>query len=111
VARQTKQRDRSSLSFPEAEALAGRQIEHADSDTRLHDGRLVASAHDEQGRRFLVLDVGWQLVAIPSQSRDLAIGSRVVARLERTSSERGREAQIGWQIRDREHERDRGRGR
>jgi type IV secretory pathway VirD2 relaxase len=111
VALQAKQRDRSSLSFAEAEALAGRQIEHADSDTRLHDGRLVASAHDEQGRRFLVLDVGWKLVAIPSQRRDLATGSRVQARFERTSSERGRESQMGWQIRDRERERERGRGR
>jgi type IV secretory pathway VirD2 relaxase len=111
VALQAKQRDRSSLSFAEAEQLAGREIEHANADTRHHDGRLVASVHDEQGRRFLVLDVGWRVVAIPSQRRDLQIGSRVAASLERTSSERGRESQMTWQVRDREQERDRGRGR
>jgi len=108
---QTKQRDRSSLSFAEAETLAGREIEYANADTRHHDGRLVASVHDEQGRRFLVLDAGWRAVAIPSQRRDLQIGSRVAASLERTSSERGRESQMIWQVRDRERERDLGRGR
>ncbi len=108
---QTKQRDRSSLSFAEAEALAGRHIEHANADTRHHDGKLVTSAHDEQGRRFLVLDVGWRLVAIPSQRHDLQIGSRVAARLERTSPERGHSSRMTWQLLDREQERDRGRGR
>jgi hypothetical protein len=108
---QTKQRDRSALSFAEAETLAGRKIEHANADTRHHEGRLIASVHGEQGRRFLVLDVGWRVVAIPSQRRDLQIGSRVAASLERTSSERGRESQMTWQVRDRERERDLGRGR
>lgn len=108
---QTKQRDRSSLSFVEAEALAGRQIEHANADTRRHEGRFVAWAHDEQARRFLVLDVGSRLLAIPSQRRELEIGSRVVARLERTPTERGRASRMTWQVRDREKERDRGRGR
>jgi hypothetical protein len=107
---QTKQRDRSSLSFAEAEALAGREIERANADTRHHDGKLVATTHDEQGRRFLVLDVGWRVVAIPSQRRDLQIGSRVTASLERTPAERGRDAGMAWQVRDREQERDRGRG-
>ncbi len=111
VALHTKQRDHSALSFKEVEALAGQQLEQADSDARHHEGKVVTWAHDEQGLRFLVVDVGWQLVAIPSQRRDLEIGSRIVARLERTPPERGRESQIGWQIRDRERERDRGRGR
>ena len=110
VAIQTRQRDRSSLSFAEAEALAGREIDRANADARHHDGKLVASAHDEQGRRFLVLDVGWRLVAIPSQRRDLEIGSRVTASLERTPAARGRAAGMAWQVRDREQERDRGRG-
>jgi hypothetical protein len=111
VALQTKQRDRSALSFREVEALSGRDLEQANPETRHHAGEVFAAAHDEQGRRYFVLDVGWRLVAIPSQRRDLEIGSRVEARLERTSPERGRESQIGWQIRDRERERDRGRGR
>jgi hypothetical protein len=110
VAIQTKQRDRSSLSFAEAEALAGREIEQANANTRHHAGKLVATAHDEQGRRFLVIDVGWRLVAIPSQRRDLEIGSRVTASLGRTPAERGRAARMAWQVRDREQERDRGRG-
>jgi len=107
---ETKQRDRSSLSFAEAETLAGRDIEQANAATRHHDGKLVATTHDEQGRHFLVLDIGWRLVAIPSQRRDLQIGSRVVASLERTAAERGRDAGMAWQVRDREQERDRGRG-
>ncbi len=98
---QAKQRDRSSLSFAEAETLAGRKIEHANADIRHHDGRLIASVHDEQGRRFLVVDAGWRALAIPSQRRDLQIGSRIVASLARTSSERGRESQMTWQVRDR----------
>ena len=111
VALQTKQRDRSSLSFSEAEALAGREIEHANASNHQHDGQLVAWAHDEHGQRFLVLDVGWKLVAIPNQRRDLEIGSRVSATLERMPAERSRESQLGWQITDRERERDRGRSR
>ncbi len=65
---QTKQRDRSSLSFAEAEALAGREIERANAGTRHHDGKLVATTHDEQERRFFVLDVGWR--ASPSPAKD-----------------------------------------
>lgn len=111
VALQAKQRDRSTLSFSEVETLSGRHLEHAGADSWRHEGRLIASAHDEQGRRFLVLDVGSRLVAIPSQRRDLGIGSRVEARLERTSREQGRASQASWQVIDRERERDRGRGR
>jgi type IV secretory pathway VirD2 relaxase len=111
VALQMKQRDRSSLSFAEAQALFGRDIERANPDNRRHQGRLAASVQDAQGRRYLIVDVGWQLVAIPSQRRDLELGSRVEARLERASPERGRESQMSWQIGDRQRERDRGRGR
>jgi len=111
VALQTKQRDRSSLTFGEAQALFGKDIEHASPDNRRHAGRLAASVQDAQGRRYLVVDVGWQLVAIPSQRRDLELGSRVEARLERASPERGRESQMSWQVTDRQRERDRGRGR
>ena len=111
VSLQAKQRDRSSLSFAEAEAFTGRPIEHAGPAPRLHEGRLVACAHDAQGRRFLLLDVGSRLVAIPSQRRDLAIGSHVIARLERESSGGGRESPTGWQVRERERERDRDRER
>jgi type IV secretory pathway VirD2 relaxase len=111
VALQTKQRDRSSLSFAEAQALFGRDIERANPDNRRHQGRLAASVQDAQGRRYLVVAVGWQLVAIPSQRRDLELGSRVEARLERASPERRRESQMSWQITDRQRERDRGRGR
>jgi type IV secretory pathway VirD2 relaxase len=111
VALQAKQRDRSTLSFSEVETLSGKHLEQAGADSWRHEGRLIASAHDEQGRRFLVLDVGSRLVAIPSQRRDLGIGSRVEARLERTSREHGRASQASWQVIDRERERDRGRGR
>jgi hypothetical protein len=110
VALQAKQRDRSALSFSEVETLSGKRLEHAGAETWRHEGRLIASAHDEHGRLFLVLDVGSRLVAIPSQRRDREIGSRVEARLERTSQEQGRESQVGWQVIDRERERDRGRG-
>jgi hypothetical protein len=95
---QAKQRDRSTLSFSEAETLCGKHLEHAGADTWRHEGRLITLAHDEQGRRSLVLDVGSWLVAIPSQRRDLEIGSRVEARLERTSREHGRESQVSWQM-------------
>lgn len=111
VALQAKQRDRSALSCEEAEALSGKRLEQAGADTWRHEGRLVAWAHDSQGRRFVVLDVGSRLVAIPSQRRDLEIGSRLEARVERTPTERDRESRMNWQVIDRERERDRGRGR
>ena len=111
VGLQTKQRDRSGLSFEEVETLCGQRLEQANPGTTLHRGTLVAYARDMQGQRFLVLDVGWRLVAIPSQRRNLEIGSRVQAQLERSSPERGLESQLGWQLSDRKRERDRGRGR
>jgi hypothetical protein len=111
VALQAKQRDRSALSFAEVETLSGKRLEQAGADTWRHEGRLVAWAHDSQGRRFVVLDVGSRLVAIPSQRRDLEIGSRLEARVERTPTERDRESRMNWQVIDRERERDRSRGR
>jgi hypothetical protein len=111
IALQAKQRDRSALSLAEVETLAGKRLEQPSPNTGRHEGTLVASAHDTQGRRFAVLDVGSRLIAIPSQRRDLEIGSRVEARRERPSSERGLEPQVGWQLTDRERERVRGRGR
>jgi type IV secretory pathway VirD2 relaxase len=111
IALQAKQRDRSALSLAEVETLAGKRLEQPSPNTGRHEGTLIASAHDTQGRRFAVLDVGSRLIAIPSQRRDLEIGSRVEARRERPSSERGLEPQVGWQLTDRERERVRGRGR
>ena len=111
IALQAKQRDRSALSFEEVETLAGKRLEQASASAGRHEGTLVAHAHDDQGRRFAVLDVGSRLIAIPSQRRDLEIGLRVEARRERPSHERGLEPQVGWQLTDRERERHRGRGR
>jgi type IV secretory pathway VirD2 relaxase len=111
IALQAKQRDRSALSFEEVEKLSGKRLAQASSSIGRHEGTLVASAHDTQGRRFAVLDVGSRLIAIPSQRRDLEIGTRVEARLERALREAGIEPQVGWQLADRERERNRGRGR
>jgi type IV secretory pathway VirD2 relaxase len=111
LALQAKQRDRSALSFAEVERLAGKGLEQADPSVGQREGTLVAYAHDAQGRRYAALDVGSHLVAIPSQRRDLAIGSRVGATLERAPDERGLEPRAGWQLTDRERERDLGRGR
>ena len=111
IALQAKQRDRSALSFEEVETLSGKRLEQASPSAGRHEGTLVTSAHDTQGQRFAVLDVGSHLIAIPSQPRVLEIGSRVEARLERPSPKRGLEPQIGWQLTDREREHVRGRGR
>ena len=111
IALQAKQRDRSALSFGEVETLSGKHLEQPNPSAGRHQGTLVAHAHDDQGRRFAVLDVGSRLIAIPSQRRDLEIGARVEARLERAPREAGIEPQVGWQLTDRERERHRGRGR
>jgi hypothetical protein len=111
IALQAKQRERSALSFEEVEALSGKRLEQASPSAGRHKGTLVAHAHDDQGHRFAVLDVGSRLVAIPNQRRDLEIGSRVEARLERAPREPGVEPQVGWQLTDREREREHGRGR
>jgi hypothetical protein len=111
IALQAKQRERSALSFQEVETLFGKRLEQASPSVGRHQGMLVAHAHDDQGRRFAVLEFGSRLTAIPNQRRDLEIGSRVEARLERAPREPGIESQLGWQLTDRERERSRGRGR
>jgi hypothetical protein len=111
IALQAKQRERSALSFEEVGALSGKRLEQANESAGRHQGMLVAHAHDDQGQRFAVLEVGARLVAIPSQRRDIEIGSRVEARLERAPREAGIEPQVGWQLTDREREREHGRGR
>jgi type IV secretory pathway VirD2 relaxase len=111
IALQAKQRERSALSFEEVEMLSGKPLEQASPIAGRHQGMLVAHAHDAQGQRFAVLEFGSRLIAIPNQRRDLEIGSRVEARLERAPREAGVEPQLGWQLTDRERERDHGRGR
>ena len=111
IALQAKQRERSALSFQEVETLSGKRLEQASPSVGRHQGMLVAHAHDDQGQRFAVLEVGSRLIAIPNQRRDLEIGSRVEARLERAPREPGIESQLGWQLTDREREREHGRGR
>jgi hypothetical protein len=111
IALQAKQRERSALSFEEVEALSGKRLEQASPSVGRHQGMLVAHAHDDQGQRFAVLEFGSRLTAIPNQRRDLEIGSRVEARLERAPREAGAEPQLSWQLTDRERERSRGRGR
>jgi hypothetical protein len=110
IALQAKQRERSALSFEEVEALSGKRLEQPSPSAGRHQGTLVAHAHDAQGQRFAVLEFGSHLIAIPNQRRDLEIGSRVEARLERAPREAGTEPQLGWQLTDRERERSRGRG-
>jgi hypothetical protein len=111
IALQAKQRERSALSFQEVETLFGKRLEQASPSVGRHQGMLVAHAHDAQGQRFAVLEFGSRLTAIPNQRRDLEIGSRVEARLERAPREPGIESQLGWQLTDREREREHGRGR
>ena len=95
----------------EVETLSGKRLEQAIPSAGRHQETLVAHAYDDQGQRFAVLEFGSRLTAIPNQRRDLEIGSRVEARLERAPREAGVEPQVDWQLTDRERERNRGRGR
>jgi hypothetical protein len=81
-----------------------------------HRGRLVAYAEDAAGERYAMLDVGREIQPVPTQSRAMALGKEVRARLvsarwvaERSEAERTRG--LAWQLVDLERERDRGRGR
>jgi hypothetical protein len=111
VTLRTKQRDGSALSFQEVEAVSGKQLEAAEPSLGRYEGSLVAWARDAQGRHFLVLDLGSRLVAIPSQRRQLELGSQVRVRFERAAAQHGLGLRAGWQLVDRERELERGRGR
>jgi hypothetical protein len=111
VSLRTKQRDGSTLSFQEVEAVSGKQLEAAERSLGRYDGTLIAWARDAHGQHFLVLDLGSRLVAIPSQRRQLELGSQVRVRFERAAAERGLGLREGWQVVDRERELERGRGR
>jgi type IV secretory pathway VirD2 relaxase len=108
VSLRTKQRDGSALTFEEVETLSGKQLE---ASLGRYDGSLVAWARDAHGRHFLVIDLGSRLVAIPSQRRQLELGSQVRVRFERAAAEHGLGLREGWQLVDRERELERGRGR
>jgi type IV secretory pathway VirD2 relaxase len=107
----TKQREGSALSFEEVGAAFGKRLESASQYLGRHEGKLVARARDAQGEHFLVLDVGPNLVAIPSQQRQLELGANVRVRHEHGPAEHGIQLRAGWQLVDRERELDRGRGR
>jgi len=113
VSLRTKQRDGSALTFEEVEKISGKQLEAGNQDLGRYEGTLVAWARNAQGRHHLVLDVGPYLVAISSQRQALERGAQVRVRYERPAAEQGLGLRAGWQVVDRERERelDRGRGR
>jgi type IV secretory pathway VirD2 relaxase len=113
-----RQRDRMPLTFAEVEQELGKPIREAGTTWGMtHRGRLAAYAEDDQGRLYAMLEDRHGIIAVPTQQRDLAIGTEVRARSEpaRRSSddalEQERRRAIVWQLADLERERDRGRGR
>jgi type IV secretory pathway VirD2 relaxase len=112
-----RQRDRLPMSFAEVEQMSGKPIQAPSTiPGMLYRGRLVAYAEDEHGERHAVLDEGRVLWAVPTERRDLAVGTQVRARSGSArgveeASERERKRGLMWQLADLERERDRGRGR
>jgi type IV secretory pathway VirD2 relaxase len=79
-------------------------------------GKLVAFAHDDHGRGYVVLDAGMSLYVLATERRDLTIGARIEgwhtrARDVADASEHDRRRGLAWQLADLSREHDRGRGR
>jgi len=113
-----RQRDRMPLTFAEVAQELGKPIREAGTTWGMtHRGRLAAYAEDDQGRRYAMLEDWHGIIAVPTQQRDLAVGTEVRARsapARRSSDdalEQERRRGIVWQLADLERERDRGRGR
>jgi hypothetical protein len=118
VRTQMQLRDRLPLAFSEVERVFGKPVREVRKSLHgaEHRGRLVAYGEDAAGERYAMLDVGRKIRPVPTQSRAMALGKEVRARLvsarwvaERSEAERTRG--LAWQLVDLERERDRGRGR
>jgi type IV secretory pathway VirD2 relaxase len=118
VRTQMQLRDRIPMAFSEVERVFGKPVREVRKSLHgaEHRGRLVAYAEDAAGERYAMLDVGREIRPVPTQSRAMALGKEVRARLvsarwvaERSEAERRRG--LAWQLVDLERERERGRGR
>jgi hypothetical protein len=62
-----KVRERRPLTLSEAQRLGAKQLVHAARESgRIYRGRVVAMAEDDAGTRYVVLDTGRYVTAIPA---------------------------------------------
>lgn len=96
----------------ELERDQGRRVAVAKGDPgETHQGDVVAYAVEDDGKRFVVLDTGAELMAVQTDRRDLELGQAVRARAEVAEGESRARRVLTWALDDLEHEQDRGRGR
>jgi len=108
-----KQREMRPLTFAEAARLGGKTVEKARLEVAaLHRGRVVATATDEGGQHYVVLDTARALVAVPVGAQQRFVAGhevRAIAEIPESSAERRRT--LGWVFEDLEREQKRDRGR
>ena len=107
-----KQRERRPLTLSEAQRLGAKALVHAAPESgRIYRGRVVAMAEDEAGARYVVLDTGRYVTAIPAAGQTFERGRELRARSRMVESPAEGRRVLAWQIDDLELERRRGRGR
>jgi len=107
-----KLRERRPLTLSEAQRLGAKELVHAAPESgRIYRGRVVAMAEDEAGARYVVLDTGRFVTAIPATGQTFERGRELRARSRMVESSAERRRVLAWQIDDLEQERRRGRER
>lgn len=101
------------VTLRDLERMHGKPARSAEAaPERVYRGHVAGYAIEDDGERYVVLDTGQELTAIPTTRRDLELGhaarARAVASVENDHRER---RSLTWALDDLEHERDRGRGR
>jgi hypothetical protein len=108
----TKVRERRPLTRSEAQRLGAKELVHAARESgRIYRGRVVAMAEDGAGPRYVVLDTGRYVTALPATGQTFERGRELRARSRMEESPAERRRVLAWQIDDLEHERRRGRER
>lgn len=110
-------RDRIPIRLAEIERVFAKPVREASQAlSSSHSGQLVAYAEDDRGQRYAVIDSGSALRPVPTERRDLALGTRVEGRLWAAryypeAGEQERKRGLYWKIDELDREHDRGRSR
>ena len=102
-----QERERRPLTLAQASRLGRKEVVRAAQEPgRVYRGRVVAMAEDDAGARYVVLDTGRHLTAVPTE-RAYERGQELRARSRTVASPAERRRVLAWQLDDLERERSR----